>query len=154
MQIEMISVSEPYKEGTTFKIKMKYSREGKETERKLADVGDSKKAFAIMRYAKPGEVYEIDLVKNGEFQNWVNATKLDGTAGQQPIKAQSGKKVWNDDVQHYIVRQNSVTNAVAILNSQDVAYTTQQVTDLAEKLENWVLRPVVPIVEFKDDILY
>jgi len=152
MQIQMIEVSEPYKEGNTFKIKMKYSREGKETERKLADVGDSKKAFAVMRYAKAGEIYEIDLVKNGEFQNWVQATKLEGKAGEPPIKNHStstGSK--SNDVQNYIIRQNALTNAHAAGLTE-----LADVLARAEAYETWVLRPVTPPVPegFKDDIPY
>ena len=159
MQIEIIDVSAPYQEGKYFKVNMKYSREGKETERKLVDVGDSKEAFAVMRYAKAGEVYEIDLVKNGEFQNWVKATKLDGSAGQPPIKNHSHSTKKNDDVQNYIVRQNSVTNAVAFVTSFGAARTENSVDDVvavAAIFENWVLRPIVPIIdsEFKDDIPY
>lgn len=159
MQIQMIEVSEPYKEGQTFKIKMKYSREGKETERKLADVGDSKKAFATMRLAKPGEIYEIDLVKNGDFQNWVNATKLDGSIGQQPIKASTlnTKSTYETPEERarrqiLIVRQSSFAQAVVIagIGEQNV----DNISTIAEQIENWVLRPSVPIVAdgFKDDI--
>lgn len=125
MQIVVSSISAPYQDGKTTKIDMNFSRDGKDTTRKLARVGDSVKAFDVMRDAKRGEVYEIELVQSADqkFWNWVGAKKVEGQAAAAATPQAVSKSTYETAEERkvrqlYIARQACIGYAVNLLGSK------------------------------------
>lgn len=111
-----------------------------------------------MQGAAPGDVYDIDRVKEGEFQNWVSAKKSDGSipqtttasnaSGTASSAAKSGytaspKSSYPTDeerakVQVYIVRQSNITAAINTLSVGAKSVKPDDVMALAKRYEDHV----------------
>lgn len=156
MQIVVSKVGAPYKEGKFFKLDFEYSRDGKPLTRKLVAVGESKEVFNVLKDSKPGEMYEIKLVKDGDYWNWTNASKLEGSVAAPVSGASSGSRtvgITDSQRQRLIVRQSSVATAVALAGPTEK--NLENILDMADEICDWVFEKVdVPVKEpqLKDDI--
>lgn len=118
----------------------------------------------MLQNAQPGEVYDIERVKEGEFQNWVSAKKSDGsatvTATNAPVAASKGsdytptKSSYPTDeerakTQVYIVRQSNITAAINTLSVGAKKLDENDVLKLAKVYEAHVfgdsVEPAAPI---------
>lgn len=142
MQIQILSITpvdHPTKTvgKTTPKLDIAYknlSFNGKVEGKGLFSFGSQEGAFKALKNSQPGEVYDIERVKEGEFQNWVSAKKSDGVAvsNSTPSAAgpatSTGKSAYTatpkstyptegerHKTQIYIVRQSNLNTAVATL---------------------------------------
>lgn len=142
MQIQILSITpvdHPTKTPgkTTPKLDIAYknlSFNGKVEGKGLFSFGSQEGAFKALKNSQPGEVYDIERVKEGEFQNWVSAKKSDGVAvsNSAPSPAgpatSTGKSAYTatpksayptegerHKTQIYIVRQSNLNTAVATL---------------------------------------
>lgn len=130
--------------------------------------GDQQKAAKVLANAQPGETYEIQTNKNAQgYIDWLDAVKSDGAAKDRPIPAASTGPVSNRSSsfetpeerqkrQIFIVRQSSISNAVASLTPGAKApLKASDVLDLAKQYEQWVFgietaEAVLDGVEFED----
>lgn len=111
MQIEILDVSKPYKDGKYFKMDVKYNRDGKDSSRKLVAVGDTKKVFEVIKDAEKGEVWDITVKQDGEYWNWVDATKA-----EKAVAASGGRvsKSTYETPEERAKKQLSITRQFAI----------------------------------------
>lgn len=124
---------------TTPKLDIAYknlSFNGKVEGKGLFSFGSQEGAFKVLKNSQPGDVYDIERVKEGEFQNWVSAKKSDGSSnpvlaavsgtGTATSTAKSSgyqlapKSTYPTEderakTQIYIVRQSNLNTAVATL---------------------------------------
>lgn len=151
--------------------------QGKVEGRKLVGFGEGKAAYDVLLNAQPGDVYEITVVKNGAYNNWTNAVKA--TAGATPVASPAGGTINGASTtarpaytpatkstyetpeerakkQIYIVRQSSISNAIANLSVGAKAPPKgDEVLSLAKSFEEYVFGDVVDVVDkgpegFKD----
>lgn len=121
--------------------------------------GSQAEAFKVLKDAQPGEVYDIERVKEGEFQNWVSATKTTAgsvsaqsatatpqkststyTASKSPTAGGSSYPTAEEraKTQVYIVRQSNINSAVATLSVGAKSLKPDDVIALAKRYEDHV----------------
>lgn len=123
MEIQVIKAGRVYKEGKYEKFELEYSRDGKSQTRKLANVADSKPVFFALKDAQEGDVFEIEMKKEGQFWNWVGAESKGGSkpaasgkASSAPVKTSTYETSEERAMrQLYIARQSSLSTAAAML---------------------------------------
>jgi hypothetical protein len=112
------------------------------------------KAYGAVSTAQPGEIYDVITEKNGEFVEWVSLQKTNGAAvpaaSNVPAVLPQGKSFTpagrdfetSDErakKQVYIVRQSSISAAVAILSvGAKAPPSSAAVIKLARELEGFV----------------
>lgn len=141
MQIEIIEAGKPYKDGKYFKMALKYNRDGKDQERKLVAVGDSKDTFNILKDAQPGEVYEIEIKKDGDFYNWVGAVKTDAKPAVSTARAAKSTFETPEERatrQLHIARQSSLAQAVAYSAYANPKATVAEILKTAQTFVDFV----------------
>ena len=137
MQISILSITQvahPTKTPgkTTPKLDLAYKNltfQGKVEGKALFSFGATEGAFKALSNAQPGEVYDIEVVKNDKgFNDWVSAKKSDGssavasnTATPKPAYAAAPKSNYPTDeerakTQVYIVRQSNLAQAINLLS--------------------------------------
>lgn len=166
MQIEIVSVTETEK---TNKAGRKYSEleviykndEGKAQTKKLMSFSNPA-VFKAVKSASAGDKLNVITQKddNGYWQ-WSGLGEEAKTATNV---AQSATRVTGSNYetkeeralrQKYIVRQSSLTTAVAIMSVGAKNLDKYEIIALAEELESWVFRKdEVSIDEMEDDIPY
>lgn len=154
MQIEILKAGEVRKEGKYFKFELTYSRDGKPSSRTLVAVGDTKPVFEVLKDAKQGDVYEIDLRKDGEYYNWIGCTKgasLTVTSGSN-VPATDGKSSGNTSSykstntyetpderakkQVYIARMSALAQAIAYGGQEN---DEQDILAMAKRFESYIM---------------
>lgn len=134
-RINITEVGPVAKDGKFTHFTIKYTDKGKDFSKKLLSFGGP--AYEALKNAKPGEEYDVEVKKNDNgFWEWVSVTAATGAPTQQAGPKGGGSY---DKVQTYIIRQNSVTNAVNFVNSRGGAVVTD-VLDIAAAFEAWVTR--------------
>ena len=162
MLIEITSVTAPFKDGAYFKMELAFVRDGKAQTRKLVAFPSSKVLFDTLKEAKAKEVYEIDLEKDEKsgFWNWKKATRVDSSSpSAKPSAMASVKSTYETPEERarkqvYIVRQSSISSAIALLGSKA---KKEEILTLAEEFAGFVFQSNgnQPVGEdFKDDIPY
>lgn len=150
MQIEILKAGEVRKEGKYFKFELTYSRDGKPSNRTLVAVGDTKPVFEVLKDSKQGEVYEIDLRKDGEYYNWIGCTKGEALAvkGTSPVPAgttsTSSFKSTNTyetpderaKKQVYIARMSALAQAVSICDKDE---PPEDIIEVAKVFESYIM---------------
>lgn len=118
---------------------------------------EQKPAYDVLINANSGDVYDVEVVKKDGYNNWVNATKSNGAApagsiGQaSPASRTAGygsttspKSTYETPEERakkqiYIVRQSSISNAIAMLSVGSKARPdVKEVIDIASQLESFV----------------
>jgi hypothetical protein len=159
IQVQVLSTTQTAKQnakgGTYQELEVAYkdlTNGGKVASRKVMDFA-AKEVFQLMSFAKPGEVFDIEMVKKGDFWNWVKATKGTATApsasptGAKPIAGgQSGtasKGGWETPEERakrqvYIIRQSSLGHAVTALKTEKTIPKAEEIIELAKRFEEYV----------------
>lgn len=143
MEIQVIKVGKVYKEGKFEKVDLTYSRDGKEQTRKLVNVADSKPVFFALKDAQEGDVFEIEMKKEGQFWNWVGAESkgasrpaASGKASSAPVKTSTYETSEERLIkQLHIARQSSIGYAV---NALGEGKTEDEYLDLAQAFVDFV----------------
>lgn len=134
--------------------------QGKVEPKKLASFGASGEAYKVLAGAKQGEVYEVDYTKNDKgFNDWTQvnrsttavasptgSTTTTGTSGvtggvQTATSPRSTYETSEERAkkQIYIVRQSSISNAIAVLTVGAKTHPkSNEILDLAKTFENYV----------------
>jgi len=149
--------------------------------RKIMPFGSTVETSKLLAKAQAGEFYEIEVVKNAAgFNDWISATKVEeGDASpapsrkvESPVSAASSTQPTKSTYetpeerakkQVYIVRQSSITAALAFLkmdNPGGEPTTIGEVLSVAKEFENYVFgiatSPTAPVAleDMDDDIPY
>jgi len=154
MQIQIVSVSKPeWKEKAGSKAKwqeitLTYVSGGKTSAKKILSFSP---VFTAMKEAEGGDQFDIEMVKEGDFWNWMKATKVDTAAA--PFAVDAPKQVTRPSTyetaeerakkQVYIIRQSSLANAISLLAAnggkkntvEEVIVTAQQLADFVFGVE-------------------
>lgn len=165
MQIQILTVTpsqkpSPKKPGTTYSaLEVAFKNltfQGKIEGKSLVGFGSNKPAYDALINAVPGEVYEITTVKENGYNTWTNATKGAAGASAAPTGASSGGSISRPSAttspkstyetpeerakkQVYIVRQSSISNAIAVLSvGSKTRPDVKEVIDIASQLESYV----------------
>lgn len=150
---------------------------GKVEGKKLMPFGETKNTFDALSMGSAGDVYEITTVKNAGtgYWDWTAATRTTADAGSPTPTATraSGASVSPKSTyetpeeravkQIYIVRQSSISNAVAILSpGSKSALDVDAVLAVANRLEDYVFgkdkqveavsQPAQTLSDMDDDI--
>lgn len=161
MTIQIIKVGKPQSKGTYNAIEVTYknlSQGGKVEGKNVVDFGDYAHVFEAAKTWQEDQIVNIqnEKIKNAksgkEFWTWVDvlgedvpAIKGESVAKDIKVDAAPTKQQWvpDADKQRLIVRQNSITNAVAYEGNN--AGNSDDVLKTAEKFFNWVFE--VPSVK-------
>ena len=124
---------------------------GKVTKKNIVSFGNGAEVFKTMSTAKPTEYYNVTMEKGEKFWEWTKVVR--GAAPTQSVVVGSDSMKTTSPgnargfptpeerarTQVYIVRQNSITNAVAILSvGAKTAPKTEDVIELAKRFEAFV----------------
>lgn len=158
MEIKLISVSEPEEKvkgkNSWSEITITYgSNKGTQVKKLLSFNGDVYNFFVTD--AEVGSYYEVTTVKEGEFWQWKDVVKKDGPSADSQTaegvkkggfagKTKAGDWETSEErakKQVYIVRQSSVSNAIAIVGAGSDLPT---VLKTAQGIYDWVFEVVPP----------
>lgn len=134
--------------------------QGKVEGKKLTPYGAGKAAYTSLANAQPGQFYEITIVKENGFNNWTAATISNGEAAGNaaatpsyprgpavgaaapgPSRQASTFETPEERAkkQVYIVRQSSISSAIALLSpGAKASLKPAEVIDTARQLEAYV----------------
>ncbi|MHB8602215.1 MAG: hypothetical protein ACYC9R_06220 [Nitrosotalea sp.] len=115
-----------------------YTSDGKDRTRDIPNF--NKETYTALKAASAGDEFDISLVKNGEYTNW---DKVEKAVSQTPALLNSSfKKTSTYETpeeraqrQVYIIRQSSISSAVALKPKADV----QEIIDVADEFVHYVL---------------
>jgi hypothetical protein len=126
--------------------------QGKVEGKNLVGFGNGKAAYDTLLNANPGEVFDISMVKDGAYWNWISATKSNGAAPAPNVSKTSSttspttspKSTYETPEERakkqvYIVRQSSISNAVDLLSvGQKSPPAIEAVIEAAKQFEDYV----------------
>lgn len=134
--------------------------QGKVEGKKIMPFGGNANAFAALKNAAQGSIFDIQVVKNDQgYNDWVSVTPSEGNAPQTPAPSNTPASVYSGNAvkaapartstyetpeeraakQVYIVRQSSISSAVAALSvGSKSALKASDVIDFARELESFV----------------
>lgn len=171
MQIEILNVSsetKPTSKGGTYvmlDVAFKNLSSGKTEGKKLVPFGDSEAVYKQFKDAKAGNQFDVTLEKQGQYWVWTKATSIapGAVASSAASKATPVAKSTYETPEErakkqvYIVKQSSISNAVAILTvGAKTPPSLQSVLDLAQQLTSWVFTDTVPqsLQDMPDDLTF
>jgi len=156
MQITVIAVGEvetkKSAKGTAYStFELTYKSDGQTRSKKL--VSFDKPCYPVFKDSKAGEVYEVELVKDGEYWKWTNATKAGEGGATAAPKGQGGaapsKGTWETHEERalkqlYITRSVALAQAVAthVANAPKTPFDASAVLSTANQYEQWLLVPM------------
>lgn len=161
--IEIINVqatTKPTKNGSYVQLDVAYKRldNGKVEGKKIMSFAN-KDAYAVLSKANQGAQFTITSEKDGDYWQWVAVTPLSGTTGEaSPTKAPgfaSPKSTYETPEERakrqvLIVRQSSLSAAIATLKTDKKELDPQTVIELAERYNAWVFQEKLPDLNFAD----
>lgn len=138
MRIKIIKVGDIAKEKTFFVLPLSYESDGKTQDKKIYSFNTE--AYKILKDAKPDQHYDVKLLKdkNGYWQ-WDKVeltTQASGTGGGNSRGFETPEERAHRQV--LIVRQSCLAQAVAVKGAGEE--NADNITELAEKFESWVMR--------------
>lgn len=95
--------------------------------------------FAVLKDAQAGETYEVTTSKNDkDYTVWTSATKV--ATSNVATAAAVGKTAWVPDAdrQRLIVKQSSLSNAVALIARDGRPPVVQEILDVADQFVAYV----------------
>jgi hypothetical protein len=152
-------VSKTDKNGKPYsEIEVVYRDNGETRNKKLNTYG--KAVYSTFVNAKPGEVFTVEMEKKGDYWNWNKATRgvaeaaASGDAPAATAAAVAVPTKWKERdyeskderalKQIYIVKQSSLSNAVATLTPGSKGIDPDAVLALAQRYTDWVLEKPEP----------
>ena len=166
MIITILNVSQPQTVKTYFTIEVNYKNEKGDVQGKKLMSFSAPDVYNALKGAQAGEQYDVTSKQENGYWNWVGAKKVEGGAkptvsgGSQPARSNYETSEEREKRQRLIVRQSSLTNAVAILTVGAKAVKPEDVKALADNLTDWVFEEAtlkednVNFDDFQDDIPY
>jgi hypothetical protein len=172
MRIEIVNIIPPRQEqkgnGTYQVLEVAYKNDAGKVQGKKLVSFNFPEVFDALSKANRGDIYDIEVVKDGKYWNWKGAAKSDGTtaapAGEvsRPVGRVTGSNYETADErkhkQKLITRQASINAAIAFAEAVgDKKATPATITETAAFFENWVTRPDTPmeaVQKLQDDIPY
>jgi hypothetical protein len=158
MQITIVAIGEvetkKSAKGTAYStFEVTYKSDGQTRSKKLMSF--DKPPYTALKDAQAGEVYDVGLVKDGEFWKWTTVTKAGATTSgsADAPKAQGGttpsKGTWETHEERalkqlYITRSVALAQAVACFtstNSISSKFDDSDVLSVANRFEQWLLIP-------------
>lgn len=166
MQITILNIAKVQKTGPSGKpydvLDIAYKNDtfqGKVEGKNLMPFGANAGGFNVLKNATNGQTYEITVVKNDKgYNDWTNATQVE--AGAAPSPAQAPQRSINNAAapapsaartntfetpaeraakQTYIVRQSSISSAIAMLGTNSkTPVKAEDVLEVAKKFEKFV----------------
>lgn len=109
--------------------------------------------FSTLKDAVKGDVFDVEMEKNGEYWNWTSVAKVDGSVASAPASAPglskapapspAGRSNFETPEeralrQRLIVRQSSLTAALTYWKESGEGFGLEQVLTTAEQLHDWV----------------
>lgn len=157
MQIQIIATSvetKPTQKGTTYQqLEVTYKNltyQGKVESKKLMSFGANANAFKALANAQAGEVFEVSVVKNDKgYNDWTAVQPSTGVASATPIASKAattqttGRSSYETPEERaqrqvYIIRQSSISSAVATLAVGAKSVKPDEVLTVAKQYENYV----------------
>jgi hypothetical protein len=121
--------------------------------------------FTALSKAVDGDTFEVETVKDGQYIQWTKVTKSDGsTPASGPAAAATSGTPYKSTYetaderakrQVYIVRQSSVSNAIAALSvGAKAKLDTEEVLGLARQIEAYVFGndPMQQLLDMPNDL--
>lgn len=142
VQIEIKSVSEPYVKNKYGRLDLEYVSGGKSQKKTLTAVGETKNVIQKLKEAKPNEVWDIKLEKDGEYWNWVEAVKNAAADTATPQRYSANTKSHYETPEEraqrqvYIIKQSSLTNAI---NLRGPGTSLAEILATAQAMVDWVV---------------
>ncbi len=144
MQIKIVEVGSPeLKQGPKAKystFKLSYAVDGKLRDRKIMSF--DKDVYAALKAASPGEMYDVEVVKDGEFWNWKAVSKAGSSApeagaGKYPASTGFSRETPEEKAAREIriVKQSTLGYAVTALGA---GHTDSEYFDMAKRFEQYV----------------
>lgn len=156
MLIKVVAVGEPIskqgKKAAYSEIELTYKSNDQTRSKKFFSF--KKQEYGVVQAMKPGELYEVDAVKEGDFWEWKSITKSDGSQAAAPSSAPSTGTSSPNGYQResaeeralrqmYIVRQSAISSAV---NAVGVGKPIDTYLEFARKFEQYVFaKPVIEV---------
>lgn len=155
MQISVISTSietKPTQKGSYQQLEVVYKNltyQGKVESKKLMSFGANASAFKALSAATPGSSYDITVTKNPQgYNDWTAVAPASGPApaaesAGKPQTTSSPRSTYETPEERaqrqvFIIRQSSLTNAIATLSVGAKAVKPDDVIALATKYTNFV----------------
>jgi len=155
MRIEIIDVSAPVSIKKYYTIEVAYRADGKTQGKKLMSFLFPE-TYIILSKAKRGDVFEVTSVKNDAgYWDWTEVTKSENHTGASielaPVAGRDFKKEATTVKSNYetaeeraarqvmIVRQSSISNAIATLSVGAKTLKSEDVIATAKEYEAYVL---------------
>lgn len=159
MQIQVIATSvetKPTAKGSYQQLEVTYknlSYQGKTESKKIMSFGANASAFKALVDAQPGSTWEITVVKNAQgYNDWTSVSASAGEAASSAPKSGTGSAAPQRSAyetpeeraqrQVYIIRQSSLSAAVATLSVGAKAVRPDDVIKLATDYTDFVLNGV------------
>ena len=151
MQIEIIKVDTENKGKYQCATVAYKSADGKIEGKKVMSFGPSKDVFKVVAQSQPGDCFDVKSEKVGDFWNWTgivsSGKSLPETVGSTTTRAASVTPRSTYETpeerakkQVYIVRQSSISNAIALLthNTPKGVVDENAVVEVAERFTDFV----------------
>lgn len=158
MQIQIIATSvetKPTQKGTTYQqLEVTYKNltyQGKVESKKLMSFGANATSFKALANAQAGEVFEVSVVKNDKgYNDWTSvqpstgirpaASAASSPAATTQTTGRSSYETPEERAQRqvYIIRQSSISSAVATLAVGAKSVKPDEVLAVAKQYENYV----------------
>ena len=157
MNIQIIATSvetKPTAKGSYQQLEVTYKNltyQGKVESKKLMSFGANAAAFKTLSAAPAGSQWEVTVVKNAQgYNDWPNVVAASGAAAPEvPQAATSAKAAIGGrstyetpeeraQRQVYIIRQSSISSAIATLAVGSKAVKPEDVLSVAKQYENYV----------------
>lgn len=161
MLIKIINVSQPEKVKTYFTMEVNYKNDQGQTQGKKLMSFTAPEVFNTLKTAAQGDTYDIttEKDKNGYWQ-WIAAVKSEGgSSGSKPQPAAQVQSKGSYETaeeraarQRLIVRQSSLSAAIATKTVGAKSVDPEEVLALAEKYNDWVFEVKQPLAVSKVDI--
>lgn len=159
MKVQIVSI-EIENKGKYKQANVVYKNLDKNTEgnTRLVSFGDGQKAFLAVAQASVGDTFDVTVKQNGNYWNWVEAVKVDGTESTSTSKPSVSPKSTYETPEErakkqvYIIRQSSLERSIDYFNLiGNKKATESDVISLADIFTNYVVNGIPsPTVEDLD----
>jgi hypothetical protein len=143
MKIVLLGTPEVEDKGKYSQLLVKYQSDGKDSERKIMSF-TFKDVYNALKQGQTGDAFDVKLEKDGKYWNWVEVKSLgkeEVSSGMPSKKASGGWETPEERAakQIYIVRQSSLSSAIAYLNLPNTDDTSiENVLEVAKAFEAYV----------------
>ena len=161
MKIQIVSVeviTTPTAKGSYQSADVFYKNltfQGKAENKKIMSFGVTKDAFGVVSQAVAGDVFEVEVVKNAKgYNDWIRVTRTSENAPSADAPSSTPRPVQKSTYetpeeraqkQIYIIRQSSISSAIAALSVGSKApLADSSILDLAKKFEEYVFGTSAP----------